>query len=138
MISMSQVDKDPKFLAALSEMRDAVLLTDEPVSVTMKNAVGDMPIHIFAVRGDVSGVQNCIDHGADINARGEHGFTPLHETAVQGHTALVAYLLSVGADPLARSDWDETDLEAVEKLPGEASQDLLEILVAATARRTSN
>ena len=138
MISMSQVDKDPKFLAALSEMRDAVLLTDDPVSVTMRNAVGDTPIHIFAVRGDVWGVQNCIDHGADVNSRGEHGFTPLHEAAVQGHTDLVEHLLSVSADPLAKSDWGETALEAVQSLAEEASQDVLEILVAANTRRTSN
>ncbi|MEL6420163.1 MAG: ankyrin repeat domain-containing protein, partial [Pseudomonadota bacterium] len=79
-----------------------------------------------------------LDYGADVNAKGEHGFTPLHEAAVQGHAKLVKHLLSVGADPLAKSDWGETAFEAASNLEDEACQDVLEILGAATARRTSN
>ena len=128
---MSRSLPDANFAAALIEMRDSVLLTDEPVSVHMKNAIGEMPIHVFAVRGDMESLKRCVELGSDVNAPGEHGFTPLHEAAMHGHPELLQWLLDVGADPLAKNDWGETPIETALSLGDQAHTKVLKILGAA-------
>ena len=119
------------FKALLQNMKETVLLTEEPVSILMKNAVGEQPIHVFAVQGDVDGVARCLEFGADINAPGEHGFTALHEAATQGHLNVVKFLLERGANPRALNAWGETAFEATSKLEDDALSDILKLLGAA-------
>ena len=119
------------FSALLHNMKETVLLTEEPVSIFMTNAVGEHPIHVFAVQGDVDGVARCLELGADINVPGEHGFTALHEAATQGHVDVVKFLLERGANPKALSTWGQTAFEATSNLDDEALSEILKLLGAA-------
>jgi ankyrin repeat protein len=115
----------------LTDLKEMVLLVDEPASVTMKSASGDQPIHVFAVRGDLDGVARCLEFGADIDAPGEYGFTPLHEAATNGHTQVVKFLVDHGANIDARNDWGDTAFEATAALTDNALVETLNLLGAA-------
>ena len=48
-------------------------------------------------------VTDCLQSGADLNARTKHGHTPLHQAAALNHTpAVLIRLLNGGANPAAR------------------------------------
>lgn len=51
-----------------------------------------------AAKGDLQGVKEALDNGADINGTGDKGYTALHWTASRGHSDCVQYLLEKGAD----------------------------------------
>jgi len=127
----------PDFDALIAEMKDSVLFTDDPISVFMQNSLGEMPIHVFAVRGDVEHVLACVAKGVDIDAPGEDGFTALHEAAMHGHPELVKALLDAGANCTIRNDWRDTPYETAKSLEDRTEARVLEILGAANMRRTS-
>jgi ankyrin repeat protein len=63
-----------------------------------RSRVGDTPLHIAAIRGDVKAIGLLLDLGADINARGENGYTALHYAVAQERPDVVRLLLGRGAD----------------------------------------
>jgi cytohesin len=56
------------------------------------------PIHDAARDGDLAGVQELLDAGADVNAKDNDGWTPLHIAASKNHREIVELLIAKGAD----------------------------------------
>jgi len=58
--------------------------------------------------GDLEKARECIDAGADVDARDPLEFreTPLMIAAIQNDTKMVGFLLSLGADPAIKDDLD--------------------------------
>ena len=50
----------------------------------------------------------CIEAGAELNIKGEHGFTPLHEAVQQGHLDVARLLLSNGASNAVKNHSNQT------------------------------
>jgi ankyrin repeat protein len=79
--------------------------TDIPLrDVHQLNMLGEAPIHIAAWKGTSEDLQWLIEHGADIQQRGEFEMTPLHYAFMGGHRRNIEVLLQAGADPEARCD----------------------------------
>ncbi|MBK9584408.1 MAG: ankyrin repeat domain-containing protein [Alphaproteobacteria bacterium] len=74
-------------------------LDRELVDVNQVSLFGDYPLHVAAVRGSVEDIKILVDHGANINAKGEYDYTALHHAAEQGHADAVKALMEKGADP---------------------------------------
>jgi len=55
--------------------------------------------------------QHLIDHGADVNARSNHGWTALHKASFHGHVRVVQLLLDKGADPHYKNTYGKTALD---------------------------
>ncbi|MCP1646652.1 ankyrin repeat domain-containing protein [Pseudomonas nitroreducens] len=88
---------------------------------------GDRPIHVAATRGDIDEIKLLLDHGAQINAKGEHGYTALHDAVEQGHVAAVRYLLDHGADPKTVDDAGFSALNLAENLGEEEIVQVLQL-----------
>ena len=85
---------------------------DQPIGVNEQGILGNTPLHIAAVSGDVRVGKLLLDAGADPNVHGEYGNTPLHEAVGQKHYEFVKLLLEHGAskalqneDGLTPVDW---------------------------------
>ena len=81
---------------------------------------------VFA--GDVSGVEQLIDSGFDVDLRSEAGgWTLLHAAALAGDTEMLELLLSRGAEPapVATASEDETPLGVAFHFGHEESADIL-------------
>ena len=48
--------------------------------------------------GDLNGVIKSIEHGADVNCKGNNGWTPLHWSSYCDHLNIVKYLIENGAN----------------------------------------
>lgn len=97
-----------------------------------RSRVGDTPLHIAAVRGEVQTVGWLLEAGADINTGGEIGYTALHYAVEHGHPEVVRLLLQRGANREIRffeSHAGETALELTQHLDdGEAKQKIIALL----------
>jgi len=51
-----------------------------------------------------------VEHGADVNARGQFGWTPIHAASYQGLNEVISYLVSKGANINAKDDFGQTPL----------------------------
>jgi NF-kappa-B inhibitor-like protein 2 len=71
-----------------------------------KNEKGETPLHLAAIKGNVSRAVQLIEIGADINARDHCGWTPLHEACNHGNVGVVRCLLDGGADINDRGGYD--------------------------------
>uniref|UniRef100_A0A7N0RGN2 non-specific serine/threonine protein kinase n=1 Tax=Kalanchoe fedtschenkoi TaxID=63787 RepID=A0A7N0RGN2_KALFE len=60
--------------------------------------------------GDLDGIKELLDAGADVNYKDIDGRTPLHVAACQGRADVVALLLDRGADVNAQDIWGSTPL----------------------------
>jgi hypothetical protein len=85
-----------------------------PDSVRFCNLWGVAPnltrLHMAAVFGLDSILEDLLADGADVNARAMEGMLPLHIAALGGHTRMVRALLQAGADIEAAADNGETAL----------------------------
>ncbi|KAH9292452.1 hypothetical protein KI387_042362 [Taxus chinensis] len=63
-----------------------------------------------ARRGDVRSVQRCLEQGAAINGKDQHGWTALHRAAFKGWLEIVKALVDKGADLDGRDDEGYTAL----------------------------
>ena len=70
--------------------------------------VDDIWTPIFS--GSVTGVENAISIGTDINIRGDDAYTPLHLAALLGNHEIIEILLEAGAEPDPLNSKDETPL----------------------------
>jgi ankyrin repeat protein len=61
--------------------------------------------------GDVEAVVTCLERGADVNCRNEHGETALLWAALFGDESLVSVLLDRGADVNAKDEFGSTALQ---------------------------
>ena len=52
----------------------------------------------FAAEGNLNGVDEALENGADVNARGEFGDTVLNLVAQHGHLEVAKHLIESGAD----------------------------------------
>lgn len=83
----------------------------ELADVNQVSLFGDYPLHVAAVRGSVEDINILVDHGANINAKGEYDMTPLHHAAEHGHPEAVRTLLEKGADANLEDDHKCTPVE---------------------------
>jgi ankyrin repeat protein len=86
--------------------------TIRPLTTNSRNCVGETPLHVAAVWGDVDAIELLMGAGADVNARGEFGHTPLHEASAQNKLEAVRVLMAWGADLVIKNDWGQTPREA--------------------------
>lgn len=61
-------------------------------------AIADQQLRKAAAAGDLAGVEQALQAGADVRAKDEHDNTALNEAALWGHAAVVRTLLDAGAD----------------------------------------
>jgi ankyrin repeat protein len=89
----------------------AALAASTPVSIS---AGQDASLNAGLFRsiraGDISGVENLLRQGADVNARQEHGATPLMYAALYSPAPCMQLLLEKGADPNAKNKFGATAL----------------------------
>jgi len=65
---------------------------------------------VAAKKGDLKGIQSCLDVGWDVNAKDQYGQTALHKAAYNGKVDVIAALIKAGADVNAKSNDDDTAL----------------------------
>ena len=81
---------------------------DRPITVNERGILGDTPLHVAAVSGDVRVGKILLDAGADPNVHGEYGNTPLHEAVGQKQHEFVKLLLARGASKELRNEDGQT------------------------------
>ena len=86
----------------------------EQIGPHSRSRVGDTPLHIAAIQGNVRAIALLLNAGANIQATGETGYTPLHYAVSQQRPEAVRFLLERGADLSQRSETGETPAELAE------------------------
>lgn len=71
-----------------------VLLASTRLDVDATNAVGETPLMMAALRGELAWVKRLVERGAQVN---RSGWTPLHYAASGPETSVLSYLLDRGA-----------------------------------------
>jgi ankyrin repeat protein len=71
-----------------------VLLASPRLNVDASNAVGETPLMMAALRGELAWVQRLVERGAQVN---RSGWTPLHYAASGPEVSVLSYLLDRGA-----------------------------------------
>lgn len=103
-------DGTPALLKAMQEQsfKAAKVLLDNPqIKVEVRNARGESPLMLAALRGQEPLAIQLVLMGATVN---KDGWTPLHYAATGGHLRLVAFLLGAGAEINAESPNGTTPL----------------------------
>ncbi|WP_424192175.1 ankyrin repeat domain-containing protein [Ampullimonas aquatilis] len=97
------------YLAIRAESAAVVtrLLKDPNTDINLKNVIGETPLMMACLKGDLPLVQAMIKAGAQIN---KPGWTPLHYATANGQSEVVRYLLKHEADPNALSPNNTTPL----------------------------
>ena len=85
----------------------AVLAADPQTRIEARNANGETPLMLAALRGQESLVVQLVARGATVNHR---GWTPLHYAATGGHARVAAFLIGAHADVNAESPNGSTPL----------------------------
>lgn len=88
-------------------------------SVHDRGLLGDTPLHVAAIWGNIDIGKILLDAGANLNVPGEYGNTPLHEAIRPGNEGFVRLLLSRGAlkDPKNQDGLTPADLARALKIP---------------------
>ncbi len=98
------------------------------------DANGNTALMVAAAHGDVQQVQNLIDQGAEIDARGRIGNTALIYAAQEGHTEIVETLIEAGADINVYNDYRAT---ADNLAKGHGHRDIAKTLEAVILQATN-
>ena len=92
------------------------MLERDPSVVNSRDVRGDTPLMDAVVWGSLDQIRTLLDHGAEINAKGQHGWTALHWTALcpsikeEQRRSRVELLLARGAQINAKDDSGMTPL----------------------------
>lgn len=109
-------------LRAESTAAVAALMDHPQLKVDAANAVGETPLMMAALRGNLAAAQALLAKGSRAD---KDGWTPLHYAATGPEPKLVALLLDRGARIDAPSPIQSTPLMMAAKYGNEASVDLL-------------
>src|SRR6266498_159455 len=107
-------------LDAMADLPEYVGL-DRP-DVNTKGGLGNTPLKIAAVWGDIVAIELLVAAGARINEHNEDGMTALHHAAAQNHSQAVRRLIELGASVDARDNDGRTPLDWANK-PGQSQCD---------------
>jgi ankyrin repeat protein len=97
---------------SLKEWDTAAAIAGSDPSAIAPHGAAHGALHIMAKRNDLDAVRWLLAHGADANARWDHGgadVTPLHLAAARGHAEMVRLLLDSGADRSIRDSRHDGD-----------------------------
>ena len=102
----------PLYYAALLGFSDlaAYLIAKHPEHATASGGDKVTPIHAAASAGRADILSPLIQHGADVNGRGEYGDTPLFLASKAARIEAGKFLLDHGADIEARNEFNNTAL----------------------------
>ncbi|OCT76635.1 ankyrin repeat domain-containing protein 12 isoform X2 [Xenopus laevis] len=84
--------------------------TRQKDKVNKRNERGETPLHMAAIRGDISQVKELIRMGANVNVKDFAGWTPLHEACNMGYYDVAKVLIAAGADVNTQGLDDDTPL----------------------------
>ncbi|XP_069469495.1 ankyrin repeat domain-containing protein 12 isoform X2 [Ambystoma mexicanum] len=84
--------------------------TRQKDKVNKRNERGETPLHMAAIRGDVTQVKELIRLGANVNVKDFAGWTPLHEACNMGYYDIAKVLIAAGADVNTQGLDDDTPL----------------------------
>jgi ankyrin repeat protein len=108
--------------ALLEKMEDTAEFSELTLTdVNERGNLGNTPLHVAAVWGDVRAIECLLDHGADVNAVGEFGETPLHVAVQIKHSEEIAaqiikLLLAHGASTSVKNDLGKTPIDFVREV----------------------
>lgn len=100
----------------------AALLAHPKIQIDTANEVGETPVMMAALRGQIEWTQKLLDRGAALN---RPGWTPLHYAATGPEPKLVALLLERGAQVEALSPNRTTPLMMAARYGPEGAVELL-------------
>lgn len=112
------------FLALRGESNEVAraLIALPQVDVNIRNAAGETPLMMAAMRKNLPAMRQLIERGAAIN---QAGWAPLHYAATGGSLEAIELLLSKGAEINALSPNGSTPLMMAAGYGGEDAADLL-------------
>ena len=119
---------DDYLRALLKKMEDTAEFSELTLTdVNARGNLGNTPLHVAAVWGDVRAIECLLGHGADVNAVGEFGETPLHVAVQIRHpeetaTQVVKMLLGYGASTTIKNDLGKTPVDLVRELTSPLSK----------------
>ncbi|XP_029446863.1 ankyrin repeat domain-containing protein 12 isoform X2 [Rhinatrema bivittatum] len=93
-----------------SQKRTPSSSTRQKDKVNKRNERGETPLHMAAIRGDVTQVKELIGLGANVNVKDFAGWTPLHEACNMGYYDVAKVLIAAGADVNTQGLDDDTPL----------------------------
>ena len=111
--SATSNDEDPNKTSSGCAILDYLLEQGFNVNSTMRILIDfcDTPLHVATRVGNIEAIKCLIEHGADVNTKGEWtGDTPLICAAQMGSKEIIQCLIKHGADVMARNLWNDTPL----------------------------
>lgn len=94
--------------------------------VNQKSLFNNYPMHIAALRGSIEEMGLLLEHGADVNAVGEHGYLPIHDAVEQDKVEAILWLIKNGASINAKNDAGVAPKELAKMLGHKNSMDVLD------------
>lgn len=79
-------------------------------TVNLQTSLGNTPLHLAAVNGQVEVVAELIKHDAAVNTQNSLGYTPLHYASRSGHLNVAIELIAHDANVNAQNNKKETPL----------------------------
>ncbi|NP_001082131.1 BRCA1 associated RING domain 1 L homeolog [Xenopus laevis] len=79
--------------AKLGQKSTAMPISPNNLTNVKRNYKGETMLHLASIKGDIQGVEDLLNSGANPNVKDNAGWTPLHEACNLGHTMVVQLLL---------------------------------------------